>query len=516
MKNLLNSVKISAPKSSVFDLSHDVKLSGNMGNLIPVMIMDCVPGDRITLATETLCRLAPMVAPMMHRVDITQHTFAIPKRLLWPNWENYITNTPVEGVLPAHPYFIHRQDGTGGYVYTKLADYMGLPKVLGANQIKVNPMFFSAYQFVWQEYYRDQNLQTGQDSDWLLQDGLQDATLVDSITQMRKRCWEHDYFTSALPFAQKGAAVEIPVAGDVTFKNGAQGGQWVDPTTGTLLVSGTMKNESAFGRGSILDDGAVTHDAAYDPRGTLEVANVNTTINDLRKAYALQRFLEKMARYGSRYTELLRGVFNVQSSDKRLQRPEYVIGTKSPIVISEVLNNTGTEDAPQGAMAGHGISVGGSEFGTYFCEEHCILITVMSIMPKTAYQQGIPKMFLKTTDPFEHFFPDFDHIGEQEILNEELYVDSANPNGTFGYTPRYCEYKFMGNRVAGDFRDTLDFWHMGRIFQTEPSLNEQFVAADPTHRVFAVTDPDQDKLWIQVVNKIYARRLMSKYSTPTF
>lgn len=513
MKNLLNSVRVEQPQSSMFDLSHKHKLSGNMGNLIPVMIMDAVPGDRVRCASSVLCRLAPMVAPMMHEVNVYTHTFFVPKRLLWDNWVNYITNQKVGGVLPAHPYFEY--DGAD---YTKLMDYAGIPPAAaGLNTHKIDPMFFAAYQFVWNEYYRDQNLQAA--VDYKLVDGIQTTGIYNSIKTLRRRAWEHDYFTAALPFAQKGDAVEIPVSGDVSLK----------PTTalpGKILAAlghgaiggtgGDVRTDNAGGLINAPNGGGLNVDSVYDPNGTLEVTNVNTTINDLRKAYALQRFLEKMARYGTRFTEYLRGVFGVQSSDRSLQRPEYITGSKSPIVIGEVLNTSATATQPQGDMAGHGVSYGGSDYGSYFCEEHGIVLTLLSVLPRTAYQQGIPKMFLKVNDPFEHFVPDFDHIGEQEILKKEIYADSADPDGTFGYIPRYCEYKFMNSRVSGDFRTTLDFWTMGRIFSSEPALNDTFIQCDPTHRVFANTNPADDKLWMLVDNSIYANRLMSRYSTPTF
>lgn len=511
MKNLLNSVKVVAPGKSTFDLSHDHKLSCNMGQLVPVMVMDCVPGDKVSVASEVLVRLAPMVAPVMHRVDQTCHTFAVPKRLLWDHWEEYISNQKISGSVPAHPYFTHTSD-----YYTRLDDFLGLPEITGGNGYNINPMFHAAYQFVWNEYYRDQNLQTAVDHK--LSDGDNGAKRT-MLSTLRRRAWEHDYFTSALPFAQKGDAVEIPIAGDVTLKAAPNAPGKFLGAADHLGIGGTggdIETDLAGGVYNKPNGGGINQDVVYDPNGSLEVANANTTINDLRKAYALQRFLEKMARYGTRFTEFLRGVFNVQSSDKRLQRPEYINGYKTPVVISEVLNTSATATEPQGNMAGHGISIGGSEFGHYFCEEHCIIITIMSVMPKTGYQQGIPKHFLKVNDPFEHFFPDFDHIGEQEIVNEEIYVDTATPGGTFGYTPRYCEYKFNNNRVSGDFKTTLDFWTMNRTFSSEPALNSAFVECDPTHRIFAVTDPNQDKLWVLVQNKIYANRPMSKYSTPTF
>ena len=513
MKNFLNSVKVDKPRSNVFDLSHDVKMSGNMGNLMPICCVDCVPGDSFSISCEALFRLAPMVAPMMHLVNATMHYFFVPKRILWKNFKNYITNTEVAGSVPAFPYL---DLGNITYSTYKLMDYMGLPDP-GVRTWQVSAMPFAAYQMIYNEYYRDQNLITTGiwDSDAGLVDGDNNASNADLLT-MRRRAWEHDYFTACLPFAQKGDAVEIPISGQVSLDpTNFSSAFWKSAATHGVPGAGTIK-AGAIVSDVQLDTGVGTPAVVYDPNGTLEVANADTTINDLRKAYALQRFLEKLARGGSRYTEFNRVQFGVVSSDARLQRPEYITGIKSPIVISEVLNTTGTVDAPQGNMAGHGAGVTSGQYGHFFCEEHGYIIGIVSIMPKTAYQQGIPKHFLKVNNSYENFLVDFAHIGEQEVYNEEVYAPTAAPGGVFGYMPRYGEYKFEQNRVAGDFKTTLDFWHMGRIFTTDPALNKTFIECDPTHRVFAVTNPNEDKVWMHIYNKITARRLMPKFGTPTF
>jgi hypothetical protein len=241
-----------------------------------------------------------------------------------------------------------------------------------------------------------------------------------------------------------------------------------------------------------------------------------TTINDLRRAFRLQEWLEKNARGGTRYIENILTHFGVKSSDKRLQRPEYITGVKSPVVISEIVNTTGqTEGLPQGNLAGHGVSVSSGRSGSYFCEEHGYIIGIMSVMPKTAYQQGIPKTFLKN-DTLDYFWPSFAHIGEQPVTNNEIYAYTASAEDTFGYVPRYAEYKYMPSRVAGDFRTTLDYWHLGRKFATQPSLNSAFVNCDATKRIFAVDDPEGDSLYCHVLNKIKAVRPMPKFGTPMF
>ncbi|QXP08001.1 MAG: major capsid protein [Arizlama microvirus] len=508
------------PKESTFDLSHDVKMSGKMGLLLPCLVMDILPGDRVKLGADALIRLAPILAPIMHRVDFTIHYWFVPNRILWENWEKFISGTKLDGqedfIIP--PYL--DVDDTSNPDFLKLADYMGLPTPpTGATSEQVSALPFSAYNLIYNENYRDQNLIT--EVPYELNDANNTSLIGDF--KLRNRAYEHDYFTSCLPFAQKGSAVDLPL-GNVVLKEDWSADPidpWFEPDPPSSIPLGAV-NQVAGG----LDVGGATNPVAYNPNGSLVVGA--TTINDLRRAYRLQEWLEKNARGGTRYTEQILVHFNVKSPDARLQRPEYITGLKAPVIISEVLNTSGPTayfdsetstpvqvGAAQGDMAGHGMGAHHGRVGQYYAYEHGWIIGLISIMPKTAYQQGIPKMFTRN-DYLDYAFPTFANLGEQEVLTREVYAFGASSNTLFGYIPRYAEYKFMNSRVAGDFRTTLDYWHLGRIFGSTPALNKAFIECIPedVERIFAVQD-ETDNIWMHILHKINTRRKLPFFGTPT-
>ena len=524
MAQIFDRIKLTKPKSSVFDLSHEKKLSLNMGDLVPVFLQETLPGDRFKVNMEHLIRFQPLLAPIMHRVNVYTHFFFVPNRLVWNDWEKFITGGSDGEQLPVFPRLNVEltQEYKGYFNRGTLADYFGYPSSnLGNGNFKVDMSLlpFRAYQLIYNEYYRDQNLTTPIDIS--KSSGLfGDIYTISRLLTLRKRAWEKDYFTSALPWAQRGDQLSIPLTGDATVIGSR--------TEDIQLLNGNNGDPLTYGQLSVDYNGRITDSTGnpaqfkvQDQGLSADLSNVSaSTINELRQAFSIQKWLEKNARGGSRYVEQILSHFGVHSSDARLQRPEYLGGGKTPVVISEVLQNSAsTENSPQGQMAGHGISVGNTnEFRARF-EEHGFVIGIMSIIPRTSYQNGLPRVFQKY-DKFDYFFPDLAHLGEQSVKKSELFLntskflDDPENSGTFGYQPRYAEYRFVNDSVHGDMAGNLDFWHMGRKFTSLPPLNGSFVQSDPTQRIFAVEDPNEHKLIVQTYCNFQAIRPLPKFGTP--
>lgn len=482
----------------------------DMGELVPVGHFEVLPADMISLATSCLIRVSPLAAPVMHPVTIRLHHWYVPYRLLWDGWEDFITggNDGLGGAAGAFPYI---DAGGSGFTAGQLADYFGIPP--GVADLQVNALPFRAYAAIFNEFYRDQDLVT--------ELGLSTASGADATTNtgLAKIAWEKDRFTSARPWTQRGAEVVLPLgtSADVVFPTGittrgtgiynaSSGGTSRGPlqdTSGSIGLGATNSAQTGSEQLWLESTGSVA-DAYADL-----AAATGVPVIDVRRAFALQRYQEKLAQYGARYTEVLRAM-GVTPSDARMQRPEYLGGGKQTISFSEVLQTGQDYDANSGVgqMKGHGISALRSRRVKRFIEEHGIIISMASVRPKTMYADGLHKMWSRRTK--EDFWQkELETIGAQEILNQEVRANHADPTGVFGYGPRYEDYRSIPSTVVSEFRTSvLNDWHLARLFASDPALNADFVTCEPSKRIHQVGT--NDVLWGLFNHTIRARRLVAK------
>lgn len=488
-----------------FSLSHFKLLTGKMGYLYPIACVETLPGDTFQMATSVFLRFSPMVAPVMTPVTVKIHHWFVPLRLIWEDFEDFITGGPDGTSVPQVPWMTIQE-------YFGLEPYFDLPNFdfsNGQTLPRISVLPFRAYNLIWNEWYRDQNLQ--EPTPFSKASGWSGSNLTPRY--LLKSPWDKDYFTTATPWEQKGAAVNVPINStsvDVTFPtqiNFSGSMNWQYDTSGEGVINRwTMTGQD----GGISGPGG-TISATGTTSGTFDTTIGNLDLNQFREAMALQRFEEHRALYGSRYVEYLR-YLGVKASDGRLQRPEYLGGGRSVIQFSEVLQTAQDGDTPVGTMRGHGIGAMRTNRFRRFFEEHGYVITLLSIRPKSIYMQGIPKHFLRRIKT-DYWQKELEHIGQQEIFNKELYAQSDNPDGVFGYSDRYDEYRHVYSTVTGEFRDLLNYWHLGREFANQPVLNSDFVSSLPSDRIFA-DRTGNDTIYMMVNNSIQARRLVSRHGTP--
>lgn len=517
---LFDSILVRKPKLNAFDLSYENRLTCNFGELVPCFVKEVLPGDKWKNKTELMVRMAPLVAPIMSRIDCYVHFFFVPNRLVWDGWEDFITSGEQGSVSTVPPNVGLLVGGnTGpGTVY----DYLGCPySPVSTSTVSkyVSALPFRAYNLIFNEYYRDELLQTAV--------SVPTTTGTDSagIYSLLKRCWEKDYFTSARPNTQLGAAVSLPISGTPELKAQLNGVSSLSELTLDYDSGGSPRIEA------IISPTPSTSTATG--KFVVDASTINAgTVNELRRAIKLQEWQEKNARSGNRYIENILSHFGVKSSDARLQRPQYLGGGKTPVVVSEVLQTSastasvqsGQSMTPQGNMAGHGISIGSSNEFQFTAEEHGFILGILSIMPRTAYQQGTPRYLSHRSSRFDYAWPEFAHLGEQEVFQDELYdvLGVDNSQVVFGYQSRYAEYKFSNSEVHGDFRSSLAFWHNGRIFDSAPLLNSSFVSFGndsqnaSQNRVFAVTNNNVGHFYVQMFHNCQALRPLPKFGTPSF
>lgn len=494
-------------KRDKFSLSHTKLVSCDMGELVPVGMVEVLPGDTMQQATSILLRCAPLVAPVYHNVDVRIHHWYVPHRLTWANWENFITGGPDGNNNSQFPTITF--GGGNGAAVGSLADYLGVPP--GVNNLTVSALPFRAYATIFNEWYRDQDLVTP------LTVSTADGADASTSTTLQNCAWEKDYFTSSRPWEQKGPTVTLPLGTSAPVLGiGRQGSSAYSLAGVSVRESTGAADTYAFGADMRGAGDGTDRWVAEGTAGTNGYPNIRAdlsnasaiTVSALREALAIQRYEEARARYGSRYTEYLRSL-GVISSDARLQRPEYLGGGRENIQFSEVLQTAEGTD-PVGTLRGHGITGLRSNRYRRFFEEHGYVMSLLSVRPKTIYMQGLPRTWNKRAK--EDFWQkEFQHIGQQPVLNKEVDASHASPDGTFGYQDRYDEYRRMESSVAGEFRTVLDFWHMARDFSTDPALNADFVECVPTDRNFAAQD--NDTLYIYARHSIQARRLVAKTGT---
>lgn len=531
-----SSVELRRPGRSTFDLSHEKRISSRIGKLTPCLISETMPNDTFHGSTEVLVKLAPLIAPIFHRLNLYVHYFFVPLRLLWEDWEEFITGgrlgeavttppVPPYGSLPTIGGFGREAMGVGS-----LSDYLGIPPLTDAVLTggtwagrKIDVMPFAAVYKCWMDYYRDRNY-TADNEDLPLPSG--DAGAGDALENMlitQYRCWEHDYFTSAQLTTQRGAEVLMPLEGSgvVTYL----------PNTRFMQSDGGGTGAAgAVALSAVGLEAGMPKDVAGD---LLNVENVdevllnssNVSINDLRRAVRLQEWLERNQLAGSRYNESIMAHFGRKTSDSRLQRAEYLGGGKAVIQISEIMTTAYSEDGaaetvPPGNPAGRGSTYADTNKFSYNCEEHGFVIGMLSVMPSSGYMQGLPRMFQQRNTFLDYPWPTFAHLGEQEVFDNEIYMTPASMpadrtvQDVFGYQSRYSDWKHIPSSSHGDFRTTLDFWHLTRKFASQPVLSAAFVTFEDElqDRVFNVADVDT--LWMYVYNKLNVKRSLPYFGTP--
>ena len=544
----MNPTNIDIQRSS-FTRPHSVKTSFNVGDIVPFYLdQDVLPGDTFQIDTSKVVRMQTLLTPMMDNIYLDTYFFFVPNRLVWKHWKEFMGENSDSAWLPEVEYTIPQiKSPSGGFDVGTIADYMGVPT--GVGNLSMSALPFRAYALIMQEWFRDENLTDPLviPDDETTVEGVNTGNYITDTAKGGlpfKASKYHDYFTSALPAPQKGPSVEIPVA-DVGNLPVVPLSEYFNPSDYDAVglhvgTSDSSTPNNAWVRIDTTSSGVDTYTSdEYQrlsrygtPNNLWALSNGNaaaTTINQLRTAFQVQRYYERLARGGSRYIEMIKSFFNVTSPDARLQRPEYLGGNRIPININQVIQNSSTtSDSPLGDTAAMSLTTDRHSDFTRSFTEHGIIIGLMVARYDHTYQQGLERGWSRKTR-FDYYFPVFAHLGEQGIRNKEIFAqddsvigetgDSENDE-IFGYQEAWAEYRYKPSHVTGEMRSqyaqSLDVWHLGDDYSALPALSDEWIREDKANvdRVLAVTSSVSNQLFADIFIKDKVTRPMPMYSIP--